>query len=142
VTISIDYNAELELEAAALCADRIMMAIPILEVASISPDTDHTGLQQKLRSPSYVQNRYASTPASGKYRPACACSPPESAPPPHRSVGRRSSGPRSNTSSPGPNNTVCWYHRHHGVLAQRCTKPCTKYKITEKEMDQTSKHLS
>jgi hypothetical protein len=93
---------DVELEAAALCADRIMEAIPVPAVASISPDTDHTGLQQKLshlscqvselraeqvRLDASLRQIQASLHllTSGDRRP--------------RSVSRRSSGPRVSCSS-------------------------------------------
>jgi hypothetical protein len=119
---------DVELEAAALCTDRIMEAIPVPAVASISPDSDHKGLQQKLshlscqvselraeqvRLDATLRQIQASLRLliSGERRPG--------------SASRRSSGLRSNTSSPDPNNTECWYHRRYGAQAQRCTKPCT-----------------
>jgi hypothetical protein len=113
---------EVGLDAAALCADRIIETVSPSTVASMSPGTDYAELQQTVRNLSCLvaslvaeQNRHNSS-SFRNHRP--------------RFNNRRRSNSRGSSAGGPPsrddtNGTWCWYHRRFGERAQRRSQPCT-----------------
>jgi hypothetical protein len=115
------------LDAAARCADRISEVAPQPALASVSPTTDTTVIQQQISELS----RQVAALSDKKDRPRKSFRDPSPNP---RNFYRNSRDPR-----PGPRNrrqssrsssrddrkpTLCWYHRRFGDKTQKCTRPC------------------
>jgi hypothetical protein len=116
---------EVGLDAAALCADRIIETVSPSTVASISPGPDYAELVQTVRDLSGQVASLVAERSRPNYR--------------ERSTSFRDRRPRFNNrrrsnsrgSSAGgslsrddTNGTWCWYHRRFGDRAQRCSQPC------------------
>jgi hypothetical protein len=118
-----------ELDAAALCADRIIETVSPSTVASISPGTDYTKLLQIIRDLS----RQLANLAAERNRSDSKDLRSRSSN--HRSNSRSSSTHRS-PSRHDTANTYCWYHYRFGARAQNCTQPCAFHQ--QKKLEQTS----
>jgi hypothetical protein len=117
---------EVGLDAAALCADRIIETVSPSTVASISPGPDYAELVQTVRNLSCQVSSLVAKRSRHNYRE-------------HRSSfrdrrprfnNRRHSNSRGSSAGGSPtrddtNGTWCWYHRRFTDWAQRCSLPCT-----------------
>lgn len=122
---------DVELEAAALCADRILEAIPVPTVASLAPHPEYLELKRTVHelSRQVADLLGEQTRINSSLRQIHASlrqiniSDHDRRP---RSSSRRRGSPReSSTSRDDASRTLCWYHQRYGGQAQRCTKPCT-----------------
>jgi hypothetical protein len=107
---------EVELDASALCADRMMETVSPSTVASTSPGPDYTELLQNIRD---LTRRLANVVTEKKrsnsnerqfnFRDRRSNS------------NSRSSSTRRSPSRRDSTNTLCWYHQRYGDRAQRCS---------------------
>ena len=86
-----------------LRADRLFKS-RLVAPSTVNTITDHTESIYAVRQPARPANSHrSSTPSSSSRRSATP-----------RPVSRRSESPDS----------ICWYHRNHAELAQKCKAPC------------------
>jgi hypothetical protein len=119
---------EVELESAALWADRIMDTISPTTVATTTLSTDNTDLLQSIWDlPRQVANLLSEQNLTNSNKGRVNFKDRRS-----RSRSRRSNSSTRNTRrSPSrqttntTTNTLCWYHQNFGDRAQRCSQPCT-----------------
>jgi hypothetical protein len=116
---------EVELGAAALCAERIMETIPAPAVASIAPDPEYMDVKRTVRELSRqvadLLTEQRRTNASLQQRNARYRRLRSNSRRPNSSPGNR----RRSAARPDTTCTVCWYHQRFGEQAQSCTAPCT-----------------
>jgi hypothetical protein len=117
-------HPEIELDAAALCVDRITETVPPPALASIGQPTDTTELlrhieelSRRVETLSTERNRPRSrdrSPRDRDYSPRDRPSNPRIRRPYNRSPSRHDAP-----------TTFCWYHRRFGDRAQNFSQPCT-----------------
>jgi hypothetical protein len=115
---------EVELEAAALCADRVMETISVPAVASIAPGPDYMELKRTVHDLSQQvadliteQRRTNASIRQNNIRDRRSRSNSRR---PNSTDNRRRSHSRRDTTS-----ILCWYQQRYGEQAKRSTKPCT-----------------
>jgi hypothetical protein len=118
-------HPEIELDAAALCADRITEAVPPPALASIGQPTDTTELlrrieelSRRVETLSTERNRPCPRDRSPSYRDQDYS--PRDQPTNH---GIRRPYNRSPSRHDAPT-AFCWYHQRFGDRAQNCSPPC------------------
>jgi hypothetical protein len=122
---------DIELDTAALCADRIIKAVCPSMLASIAPATDTTEFQRHFKELSRKVKNLSSSLTSV---PGIIISAPETlavAP----AITALAPGNRSH-SRDGAATTKCWCHSRFGANAKKCSQPCT-YKSKGKLVQKT-----
>jgi hypothetical protein len=125
VRTTLACHPEIQLDAAALCADRITETVLPPALARIDQSTDTTELlrrieelSRRVETLSTERNRPRSRDRSSSSRDR------EYSPRDHPSNPRiRRPYNRSPSRHDAPTN-FCWYHRRFGARAQKCTPPC------------------
>jgi hypothetical protein len=117
---------EVELDAAAICADRIMETISPSTVASTSPGPDYKELLQSIRDltrqlANVITEQKRPNPNERQFNFRDRRSRSSS----HRSNSNSRSSSTRRSSRRDTTNTLCWYHQRYGDRAQRCSQPCT-----------------
>jgi hypothetical protein len=123
-------HPEVELDAAADCADRIK-TVPPPALASIGQPTDN----ELLRRIDELSRRVAGLSAErdcslSRDRRSSSTDRPSTSRDPNSSRRDRPSSPRNccpynRSSTRHGTSPTCWYHRRFGNLAQNCSPPCT-----------------
>ncbi|PNF21359.1 hypothetical protein B7P43_G17730, partial [Cryptotermes secundus] len=119
---------ESNLEAAALCADRISEVEVRPALASVDGPTDIGALRQEIADLS----RQVAALSTGQDRLRAGFKNLDTTPR-DRGSSPKGSRPAFNNRRPGSRSpsrgdatsSICWYHRRFGALAQNCTPPCT-----------------
>ncbi|PNF31836.1 hypothetical protein B7P43_G08919 [Cryptotermes secundus] len=119
---------ESNLEAAALCADRISEVEVRPALASVDGPTDIGALRQEMADFS----RQVAALSTGQDRLHARFKNLDTTPR-DRGPNPKGSRPAFNNHRPGSRSpsrgdatsSVCWYHRRFGALAQNCTPPCS-----------------
>jgi hypothetical protein len=126
-----------ELDTAALCADRIIEAISTSTLASIAPTTDNTEFQRCFDEIFCKMENLSSSLTN--FDPGNIVPAPEtlSIAPTIAALAPGTAALVTSHSRDGTATTICWYHSRFEANAKKCSQPCI-YKSKEIVGQQTS----